>query len=252
MRGYLITFSVIFLCACAERSIQVDLKTAGTDSSSSSNTNLPPNNNQPPPADTTTTCKITQAICPLHPEYVGTFADNYNNSSSVQSACMQRANDFYTFCGGAYLMNGQSTKAEYYIGINVIESRTINLKVPTLNYVYRFYNGEHFYSLSADEGTNAGYIYEGVGFKTFSSNANLSDVTALYRCIAGGHHFVSTDPNCEGQANEGSYGYIFTKKIGNSIPLYRFYGPGDHLITTNAGEAGGVYTPEGILGFVVP
>jgi hypothetical protein len=76
----------------------------------------------------------------------------------------------------------------------------------------------------------------------------------LYRCyVPNFMHFISTDPNCEGQNNEGPYGYVYASQVAGSIPLYRFFlpGHGDHLETTNFSEgANAGYAFEGVLGYV--
>ncbi len=82
----------------------------------------------PVPAPTpvpSTSCNITIATCPLHPTTVGTFADNYNGASSNQSACMQRATDFYNWCG-LKAGSGQSSKADYLLNGQIQKSVTVS------------------------------------------------------------------------------------------------------------------------------
>jgi hypothetical protein len=73
-------------------------------------------------------CKITQAICPNAPSWVGTFEDAYvaDNfySLSGASACMERASAFYNWCGGEALMGGYKTTATFYSGSTPIQSTT--------------------------------------------------------------------------------------------------------------------------------
>lgn len=121
--------------------------------------------------------------------------------------------------------------------------------------VHRFYNsktGEHFFTASHQEGAAAGYSYEGVGFKVFSTQSN-GVTTPLYRCLKkNGFHFVSTSSNCEGTHVEGLYGFIKNQPSADSAALYRSYNSnsGDHLLTTNAVEAQQApYRIEAVLGY---
>lgn len=124
------------------------------------------------------------------------------------------------------------------------------------NTVYRFSRNsplQHFYTLSYSEGVNAGFRYEGI---QWTDDINQSSGEhALYRCYIPGNgtHMVSTDPGCEGQVNEGSYGYVHDSQVSGSIPLYRFFGGSDHLITTNYQEGVNAgYRLESIEGYVTP
>lgn len=116
-------------------------------------------------------------------------------------------------------------------------------------------SGEHFITLSYNEGISAGYSYEGLAFMSYVSSVNLSNPVALYRCfwISARMHFVSIDVNCEGSQQEGLLGYAQTIPSPNNLPLYRFLHPTthDHLTTTNytEGSANG-YQFEGILAYV--
>lgn len=124
--------------------------------------------------------------------------------------------------------------------------------------VYRFYlpaTGEHFFSLDPNEGTNAGFTSEGVGFNVFLTGST-SGMIPIYRCYYHLKHFISDSSDCEGASgatNEGAYGYIYSTQASGSTPLYRFYLPatGDHLETTNYAEGSAAgYTFEFILGYV--
>lgn len=121
--------------------------------------------------------------------------------------------------------------------------------------VHRFYNsktGEHFFTANHPEGSGAGYLYEGVGFKVFLAQ-NKDATIPLYRCLKpNGFHFVSTSSNCEGTHVEGLYGFIKNQPSEDSAALYRSYnsGSGDHLFTTNSTEANQApYKVESILGY---
>lgn len=121
--------------------------------------------------------------------------------------------------------------------------------------VHRFYyskTGEHFFTTNYQEGSGAGYLYEGVGFKVFVNQQNDATV-ALYRCRKpNGFHFVSSSSNCEGTQVEGLYGFIKNQPSADSAGLYRSYNSknGDHLFTTNSTEAQQPpYRIEAILGY---
>lgn len=122
--------------------------------------------------------------------------------------------------------------------------------------VYRLYHstsGQHFYSLSSSEGTSDGFVLEGQAFKVLATTAS-SGSYPLYRCyMTTGQHFVSTSSGCEGATVEGTYGYLYSTYVLNSVPLYRFVKQSntDRLATTDLSEgyaAGYIY--EGILGYV--
>lgn len=126
--------------------------------------------------------------------------------------------------------------------------------VTTMIPVYRFFkSNKHFMSLSYTEGTSSGSIFETTGFHTFSTGG--SGYQALYRCynLASLDHFISTQSNCEGFANEGILGYAASNQITGTVPLYRFSNPStpDHLETVNYSEGSqNGLTYEGILGYV--
>ena len=75
---------------------------------------------------------------------------------------------------------------------------------------------------------------------------------ALYRCLAG-EHFFSTDPNCEGQVQEGLLGYMSdTRTSAMARPLSRCFhlGAGVHFHWLEAACPPGNIRDEGLLGFV--
>ncbi len=124
---------------------------------------------------------------------------------------------------------------------------------------YRFYNrstGEHFVTSNYNEGVNAGYLSEGVAFRSFSASTKLANTIKIYRCYnqASAKHFVSIDgAKCEGQLFEGELGQIYSIQLSGSIPLYRFYniGNGDYLTTTNYSEGiNAGYVLKATLGYV--
>jgi hypothetical protein len=122
--------------------------------------------------------------------------------------------------------------------------------------VYQFisqYTGEHYYSTSAAEGTGYGYTYQGAAFMVVTSS-NMTGFIGLYRCvIPGGFHFLSADPNCEGESLELQLGYIYSTQVSGTTPLYRYYlsSNGDYLTTIDSvGATAAGYSYLGIIGYV--
>ena len=65
------------------------------------------------------------------------------------------------------------------------------------------------------------------------------EMVLVYECrlggAKGGQSFISIDPNCENHFNMGPMGYLYSKKVNNSIPIYRCFisNIGDHFISTD-------------------
>jgi len=140
-----------------------------------------------------------------------------------------------------------------------------------LHNVYRYYNGEHFYTSNPDEiGTTAegatgfgGYKCEGVAFK--SSDTQLENMVALYRYYKPGDHFYTTNEKEIGTTTAGQVGnygytyegvaaYCYQNQEEGTVPLYRYYS-GEHFYTTNWNElrnGNGYYNYEGIQCYVFP
>ena len=79
------------------------------------------------------------------------------------------------------------------------------------------------------------------------------DMSLVYECRVGGskgqHSFISSDPNCENMFNMGPMGYLYNKKVANSIPIYRCYeSNGDHFISPKS-DCGGNGKQEALLGY---
>jgi hypothetical protein len=66
-------------------------------------------------------CLITLTACPKYPSYKGTFSDNYQNAGSNQARCMQRATDYYGWCGDN---SSQPVTAKYLFEGTVVQSTT--------------------------------------------------------------------------------------------------------------------------------
>ena len=107
---------------------------------------------------------------------------------------------------------------------------------PALRDVYRAFNaafGDHLQGVVANEGA-PDWTSEGVGFRVYADGA--AGRAALYRCrVSDGHHFLSTQADCEGQVVEGPLGYLGTTE-GDGLPLYRCVFAADHLSTLDPTE----------------
>ncbi len=122
------------------------------------------------------------------------------------------------------------------------------------NPVYRFYSaalGSHFYSTSATEGTNAGYVFEGVAYYAYA--AQVTGTTPVYRFYNAtkGSHFYSTsatEGTNAGYVFEGVAYYAYAAQVTGTTPVYRFYNAtkGSHFYSTSATEGTNAgYTYEG-------
>ncbi len=125
--------------------------------------------------------------------------------------------------------------------------------------VYRFFHSlyGHFISLSYTEGTQAGYQFEFMPFKIFDASVTDPKAVFIYRCFIKDnlHHFVSLDPQCEGQMQEGHFGKLYSVKAKNLVPVYRLYNKQtrDHLVTVIFDETKNTdYQVEGVLGYAFP
>ena len=127
-------------------------------------------------------------------------------------------------------------------------------------YEFAFSGGRHFDTLNYQEGINAGFSFQRIAWRSTEDAGDLT--TLLYRCVVpnrgGQDHFVSLDPNCEGQLHEGNYGYAFKAPRAGLVPLYRWYAhpngfsENDHWITQAGSGLPPSYGLEGILGYVYP
>lgn len=198
--------------------------------------------------------------------FIGAYAASNSSESAVAAACQSTGSAYrFSIPLPTAVLNLYSGQPIYVHGIspngggNSLLSASGSYTAPSGDYnnIYRFYapwSGEHFFSTSYAEGTSAGYLVEGVGFKVVARQDAFA-IRALYRCYwsAASRHFISTDYACEGLSLEGLYGYIYDSQFAGTVPLYRFYSPlnQDHLTTTNYVEGiNAGYTLEGVLGYV--
>ena len=103
----------------------------------------------------------------------------------------------------------------------------------------------------SQEGMNAGFQYEGVSFSVFARQ--LPGTVPLFRCVVRGsaYHFTSNDGNCEGQQQEGAYGFVSQQpRREASRAIYRCVRGADHLTTVNPQECNAAgYRVEGGQGY---
>ena len=97
------------------------------------------------------------------------------------------------------------------------------------------------------------------GFKKETSfkikrESDDEEMSLVYECRVGGakgeHSFISSDHKCENQFNMGPMGYLYTKKVKDSIPIYRCFisDIGDHFITTDS-NCEGKGKKEALMGY---
>ena len=142
---------------------------------------------------------------------------------------------------------------------------------------YRYYNGEHFYTINIQEigtalpGQKGQYGYASEGVQCIVSTEPGLGLLPLYRYWNGQEHFYTTNakeigttvPGKTGRygyTSEGIAAYCFNAPNLNTVPLYRYYN-GEHFYTTDASEIGTTvpgtvgkygYKSEGVACYVYP
>ena len=111
------------------------------------------------------------------------------------------------------------------------------------------YNGQYHYISTRN--LPSGYKKQN-SFKILRESKN-SDMVLVYECrigVNGSQSFISSDYNCENMFNMGPLGYLYKKKVENSIPIYRCIIPSniDHFISTKA-NCDGKGTNEALMGY---
>ncbi len=90
---------------------------------------------------------------------------------------------------------------------------------PNCTVVLKLYFSNNFHWV--DTGDKPGYSYTNVRFKILTVPLyNLTRV--FYECTVNwSFNFISNDPNCEGTTFIKTLGYLYTKQLANTKPLYR-------------------------------
>lgn len=125
----------------------------------------------------------------------------------------------------------------------------------TFAVVFRSYkNGDHLFSRDPSEGPRNGYRPEPAGDFGLSPVMTPEFNIAIYRCAAGGRHFLTNAPDCERQQfNGGIIGYAAQSphRFFNTVPLYRYYRGGDYVAALPSESLPAGYQRGSLLGYVM-
>ncbi|MEM7181654.1 MAG: RICIN domain-containing protein [Spirochaetota bacterium] len=159
--------------------------------------------------------------------------NNQNNLSKEATLALEK------LATGGSVGSSDSTASNLSVNASRVDTSTYTR-------VYRLFNGrDHMASHIPGE---SGFGTEGSWY--YYRNREPSS-RALYRCLATwGDHFVSHDPNCEGQIKEGRLGYLLQKdpNDGRHVPLHRCMA-GDHFVSQSSNCEG--YTRGFVFGYAV-
>lgn len=118
--------------------------------------------------------------------------------------------------------------------------------VPVFRYFSRATTGNHFFTRDYNDlgnGSNNGYIFEGIGFFAFSAQVGGSVPVYRYYQSSSDDHFYTTNFNTLGNGAlgyvyEGIRFYAYPAALNGSRPVFRYYNSGavDHFYTKNQNE----------------
>ncbi|WP_437935267.1 hypothetical protein [Sorangium sp. So ce341] len=150
----------------------------------------------------------------------------------------------------------------------VEDSPSPDVEDPPSHPVYRWWNGgsfgDHFYTTDheGEIAPDVGYMYEGVGFRTFTCDTPGTKPFFRWWSERLTDHFYTTDPSGElapaaGYIPEGDIGCVASAPSQDTMALHRWWNPsiGDHFYTLDPnGELAPTsgYQYEGIAGYVLP
>jgi hypothetical protein len=112
--------------------------------------------------------------------------------------------------------------------------------------------GDHLQGLTDGEGAPA-YEPQGIWFRVFAVNS--PERAPLFRCRidSNGHHFLSTDGNCEGGIVEGPIGFVSTTMGAGLVALIRCRASVDHVSMLDRGGCNAAgYDVESVQGYATP
>lgn len=123
--------------------------------------------------------------------------------------------------------------------------------------VFRYFNvntDDHFFTTNINElgnGSNNGWIFEGVGFFAPSMIAypNIIPIYRYYSASKGDHFYTRTPGSYNKFVSEGIAFYAFYPGSSGAMPVYRYFNgnKSDHHYTKNPSEGSmGGYSYEGI------
>jgi glucose/arabinose dehydrogenase/ribosomal protein L33 len=236
---------------------------------------------------------------------VGEYLTHENNSCAVTGGNVYRGTDntsmvgyylFADYCNG-YLYSlkkngatwekllqaklsgrnissfGEAIDGEVYVSdISNGKIYKVNASAITRSPLYRLYSskmGDHFYTISVNERTNAdnklGSRYEGIaGYVSKSSASSLSPFYRLFSSKVKDHLYtISSNERTvavnAGYKYEGISSYISKVPADGMVPLYRLYSSkaGNHFYTKSIKERNNAdnklgYRYEGIAGYIYP
>ncbi len=117
---------------------------------------------------------------------------------------------------------------------------------PVFRYYSRATTQDHLYTIGFSElqnGSNAGYIFEGIGFFAFPGAAAGRVPVYRYFSNFNGDHFYTANAaelggGGGGYVLEGIAFYVYPSAVAGSVPVYRYFNAalGDHFYTKNPNE----------------